>query len=198
MAGSKSIGFYQELTIQVTRGPDESPSFAYSTKDKYLTLAHLKNFWDINDNATLELGLSGVTGPNETDFTTQIGGVDLTYKWKPLRYNTYHSFEFQTEALFSKMKIAPNESIETWAMYSMMSYQLSRRWYAGARFDYSNLPEDPDWVEKGYSAFLSWEATEFQKVEIQFKRSTFEEEDAANQFIIRSIFVIGTHGAHMY
>ena len=143
-------------------------------------------------------GFSGVTGPNDSSFTTQIGAVDITYKWKPLRYNTYQSFEFQSEALVSDKKIAPSLKIKTWAMYSMATYQIGKRWFAGGRFDYANLPDSKDWIERAYSAFLSWEATEFQKVEMQFKHSTFNNGPDANMFVIRSIFVIGAHGAHLY
>ncbi|MCB0284353.1 MAG: hypothetical protein KDF60_17350 [Calditrichaeota bacterium] len=190
--------FYQELTLEVTDGPAESPSFIKSSADKFLYLAHLKNFWDLSDNSTLEFGISAVTGPNDSSLTTQIGGVDITYKWKPLRYNTYHSFEFQTEALLSNKKISPASTVKTWAMYSMATYQVSKRWFAGGRFDYANLPDSKDWIERAYSAFVSWEATEFQKLEMQFKHSTFNNGPEANMFIIRSIFVIGAHGAHLY
>jgi hypothetical protein len=72
--------FFQELTLEVTRGPGESELFATSEENKFLYVGHLKNFWDLTDNTTLEMGLSGTTGPNAAGLTTRLGGLDLTYQ----------------------------------------------------------------------------------------------------------------------
>ena len=81
--------FYQELVVQVTDGPIDNPSFSRSVGNTYLEMAHLKNFFDLSSNATLELGLTGITGANLYDLRTNIGALDLTYKWKPVQFNTY-------------------------------------------------------------------------------------------------------------
>ena len=47
--------FYQELLVQVTDGPIDNPSFSRSVGNTYFELAHLKNFFDLSANATLEL-----------------------------------------------------------------------------------------------------------------------------------------------
>src|SRR4030095_5541260 len=49
--------FFQELTFEAT-SVAESPSFERSQKNNFLYLAHLKNFWDLNANSTLEFGLT--------------------------------------------------------------------------------------------------------------------------------------------
>jgi hypothetical protein len=192
------LEFYQELTVEATRGPSESPSFALSPVDRFLYLGHLKNFWDLTDNATLELGISGVTGPNGAAFTTVISGVDLTYKWKPLQFNTYQSFVFQVEALWADKKVTEKEKIQSWGMYGLATYQLSKRWFLTGRFDYSNKPDNALFVERAYSSTLGWYATEFQKVELEFKATTSNTFAAARQLVLRSVFVIGAHGAHAY
>ncbi|MBI4929979.1 MAG: hypothetical protein HY841_04390, partial [Bacteroidetes bacterium] len=46
--------FFQELTVEATNVA-ESPSFQRSRKNNFLYLAHLKNFWDLNANTTMEL-----------------------------------------------------------------------------------------------------------------------------------------------
>lgn len=192
------LDFYQELTLEVTRGPSESASFAASEADRFLYLGHLKNFWELTPNATLELGFTGLTGQNDLAFSSTIGGVDLTYKWKPLRYNTYKSFVLQLEALLSSKKIAEGERVRTWGMYALSSYQIGRRWFLTGRFDYANVPGNAAHVERAYSATLGWQATEFQKAELQFKTANANAFEAAHQIVLRSIFVIGAHGAHVY
>ncbi|MEO8166760.1 MAG: hypothetical protein ABI623_00845, partial [bacterium] len=190
--------FYQELTFEVTRGPSDNPSFARSDVDRFLYVGHLKNFWDLSDNSTFELGLSAASGQNDSAFASVIGGIDLTYKWKPLQFNTYQSFVLQLEALSSSRKISPVEKINSWGMYALATYQLDKRIFLTGRFDYSNAPDNASYVERAYSGTLGWLATEFQKVELEFKTTTSNVLPNMNQILLRSVFVIGAHGAHAY
>jgi hypothetical protein len=196
--------FFQELTVEVTDGPRENPSFVRSNRNHLVTLAHLKNFWDLTSNATLEFGLSGVTGENATGGTTNITGVDLTYKWKPVKYNTYKSFTFQNEFYFSNANFYES-TVNTIGLYSMINMQVSKRWFVTGRYDYSNAPGSAQFVEQAVSATLGWYATEFQKIEIEGKTTFANELVEENNFeknyeqvFLRWIFVIGTHGAHQY
>jgi hypothetical protein len=184
--------------FEITRGPTDHKTFKISNSDRLLYLGHLKNFWDLTDNSTLEIGLSGAIGPNDSTFTSVIRGIDITYKWKPLQFNTYRSFILQGETLWSDKKIAKNENIKSWGMYLLATYQLGRRVFFTGRFDYSNLPENPQFIDRGYSGTLGWYATEFQKVELEFKTTSSNSLSRTNQLLIRSIFVIGAHGAHAY
>ncbi|HEY6190941.1 MAG TPA: hypothetical protein VI215_01295 [Bacteroidota bacterium] len=192
------LDFYQELTLEVTDGPVDNPSFSRSGADKYLYLLHLKNFWDLSQNSTLELGVSGLTGPNDSSFSTTIGALDLTYKWKPLQFNTYQSFVWQSEAYFSKAKVAPDVDVNSWGMYSFITYQIEKRWFLTGRFDYTNFPYSSQLVERAYSASLGWYATEFQKIELEARTTTSNFQDQYQQAMLRWIFVIGSHGAHAY
>jgi len=191
--------FYQELIVEGTRGSEESPLFAYSEENQPQLLAHLKNFWELNENSTLELGLTGAIGDNEVSQKTRIGGIDITYKWSPIRYNTYQSFEWQTEFYFSEFEQSPTEAINAWGMYSWMQYQLSRRWYLTGMYSYSENPQLVDFEEQAISATFGWYATEFQKLEFGPKLSTQNSfSDSAFSGLFRWVFVIGSHGAHQY
>lgn len=191
--------FYQELIIEGTRGAGESPLFTYSEENQPQLLAHLKNFWDLSENSTLELGLSGAIGDNEVSGKTRIGGVDITYKWKPIQYNTYQSFEWQTEFYFSEFEDTSTESVNSWGMYSWMQYQLSRRWYLTGMYSYSGNPQVRNFEEQAISATFGWYATEFQKLEFGPRLSTENAfKDSVFSGLFRWVFVIGSHGAHQY
>lgn len=190
--------FYQELTFEATRGPDDNPSFVRSSVDRYLYVAHLKNFWDLTDNATFELGLSAAGGQNDSSFATVLGGIDLTYKWKPLQFNTYQSFVLQAEAVVSSKRMSGIETVKSWGMYALATYQIGKRWFLTGRFDYSNVPNNALFVERAYSGVLGWYATEFQKIELEYKETTSNMLPTMHQAWIRSVFVIGAHGAHAY
>ncbi len=190
--------FFQELTVEVTGGPHDNPAFSRSQSSRYLYLAHLKNFWDLTDNATLELGLSGVTGPNPLGYTTTLGSFDVTYKWKPLQFNTYQSIVWQTEAILGNVGIGAPENVTSWGMYSALTYQLEKRTFLTGRFDYSNLPTSASTAERAFSATFGWYATEFQKIELEAKHTTSNVQGQFSQAWLRWIFVIGAHGAHAY
>lgn len=191
--------FYQELIVEVTRGPDESPLFVFSETNKVMKLAHLKNFWSLSDNATLELGLSGAIGENEFARNSSLGGIDITYKWKPLRRSTYKSFEWQTELFFSNVDTAPGENINSWGMYSWMQYQVARRWFFTGMYSYTQHPLNAGFEEQAISANAGWYATEFQKLEIGPKLMTDNGfGNSAFSLRFRWVFVIGAHGAHQY
>ncbi len=196
--------FFQELTVEETDGPRDNPSFARSVKNHYQTTGRFKNFWDLSDNATLEFGLSAATGANITEHTTNVGAVDLTYKWKPVKFNTYKSFTFQNEFYYSNAKF-DSSTVNALGFYSLINVQVSKRSFVTARYDYTNKPTSAQFVEQAVSATLGWYATEFQKIELQGKYTTANESDEANNFekqvyqvFLRWIFVIGTHGAHQY
>jgi len=190
--------FYQELVVQLTDGPIDNPSFSRSLGNTYLELAHLKNFFDLSANATLELGFSGVTGANLYDFRTNIAAMDLTYKWKPVQFNTYKSFTWQTEAYFSNADTSKYQAVNSFGMYSFINFQFSKRLFFTGMYSYSNKPFSESIKENSYTATIGWYATEFQKLEIEGKTTSSNMNKERNQILLRWIFVIGTHGAHQY
>ena len=190
--------FYQELVFQATSGLSESPSFFRGDNNRFIYLGHLKNFFTLSDNATLELGFTGITGPNDSSRTTSIGAADLTYKWKPVQLNTYRSLTWQSEFYFGRANLMENFSIHSFGMYSFLQYQLAKRWFLTGRYDYGQKPYDKKIVEQAYSLTAGWYATEFSKLEIEAKTTDDNLDKRFYQVWLRWIFVIGAHGAHQY
>jgi hypothetical protein len=189
--------FFQELTFQVTSGPAENASFVRAETNRLLYLAHLKNFFDVTDNTTLELGVTGLSGPNIIDgASTNMLAGDLTLKWKPLQQNRYKSFELMSELLISKRNGI--EDVTSFGMFSFARYQIAKRWFLGGMYDYTEFPEFTEvdhWALSGVVQFL---ASEFQKVELQYKYNDGNFFDSFSELKLRAIFVIGAHGAHQY
>jgi len=190
--------FYQEIVFQLTSGLSNSPSFYRGDNNHLLYLGHLKNFFTLSDNATLELGLTGITGPNDSSRTTSIAAADLTYKWKPVQMNTYRSVTWQSEFYYGHANLMENLSINSFGLYSFLQYQLAKRWFLTGRYDYAQKPYDKNIVEQAYSLTGGWYATEFSKIELEGKTT---DDNVAKRFYqawLRWIFVIGAHGAHQY
>lgn len=190
--------FYQELTAQVTSGFSESPAFVRSEGNRLIYLGHLKNFFTLNDNATLELGLTGISGPNDSSRTTNIAAADLTYKYKPVQMNTYHSLIWQSEFYYSHNNQAENNAVSALGLYSYIQYQLAKRTFLTGRYDYDEKPYNNSIKEQAYSLTFGWYATEFSKMEIEAKTTDDNINSRFYQAWFRWIFVIGAHGAHQY
>jgi len=190
--------FYQEIVFQLTSGLSNSPSFYRGDNNHLLYLGHLKNFFTLSDNATLELGLTGITGPNDSSRTTSIAAADLTYKWKPVQMNTYRSITWQSEFYYGHANLMENLSINSFGLYSFLQYQLAKRWFLTGRYDYAQKPYDKNIVEQAYSLTGGWYATEFSKIELEGKTTDDNVAKRYYQAWLRWIFVIGAHGAHQY
>jgi hypothetical protein len=194
-----SLNFFQELTFEFTGGNTESASFAKAAGNKFLYLGHLKNFFDLTENATLEVGFTGVVGPNDlTGRTTKLGGIDLTYKWKPLQRNRYKSFTLMAEGLVSERHEAEGHRVKSKGFYGFANYQIAKRWFLGGRYDYSEFPETAGRHDRAYSGILAFYLSEFQKIEMQLGRIAPAEGENYFQMLLRGVFVIGAHGAHEY
>ncbi len=190
--------FYQEIVFQATSGFSESPAFSRSQGNRLLYVSHLKNFFTLSDNASLELGVTGISGPNDSARVTNMAAADLTYKWKPIQLNTYHSLTWQSEFYFNHANLMDNYSINSFGMYSFIQYQLAKRWFLTGRYDYSQRPYDKTVKENAFSLTAGWYATEFSKLEFETKTTDDNIDKRFYQGWLRWIFVIGAHGAHQY
>ena len=190
--------FYQEILFQVTSGYSESPAFARSEGNRLLYVGHLKNFFTLNDDNTLELGLSGISGPNDSARVSNLGAIDITYKWKPVKLNTYHSLTWQSEFYFNHASLMDNYSMSSFGMYSFIQYQLAKRWFLTGRYDYGQKPYDKTLKENAFSLTAGWYATEFAKLEFETKTTDDNIDKRFYQAWLRWIFIIGAHGAHQY
>lgn len=202
-------------------------------------LEHLAWFFNTGPNSTLELGLTaarGRAGASETllraiddcgagcaglaprgELRSSVRGVDLTYKWKPVRMNVYKSFLWQTEALESRRRLdvlmdplgtpfLDPQIVEASGGYSHVEWQFAKRWRVGTRYDWSGFPDDERARERAISGIVRFMPSEFQEIRLQYKR-TSRNDDAALRFdgerddsrlFFQWIPVIGAHGAHKY
>ncbi len=190
--------FYQEAVFEITRGPEESPSFSTDDGNRLLYAGRLRNFWDITRNATFEVGFSGVTGRNESGGTTTLGGLDFTYIWKPLQFNVYQSLTLQSETIFARHTNDAGAVVNSWGFYGLLRYKFARRWQATMKLDHSDRPDDASLNENAVSLTLGFLTSEYQKIELGLRTVSSTEEDRFFQAVVRAVFVIGAHGAHEY
>jgi len=198
-------------------------------------LEHLTSVFTTSTNSTLEFGLSatrGRTGPTTSllgalsdpnlaspptpadHLGSAVAGVDVTYKWKPLRLNLYKSFLWQTEWLTSRRHLetlTPAATLSTGVVtshggYSYVEGQMAKRWKFGARFDRTELPDDDSAVIRAASVVVRFIPSEFQELRFQAEKIRRNDSAAARfngdtddtRIFFEWIPVIGAHGAHKY
>ncbi|HET6955531.1 MAG TPA: hypothetical protein VFI56_03090 [Vicinamibacterales bacterium] len=204
---------FLEATGQVFRG-DSGDLYKSNKRSDLSYVGHLRGYQDITESSNLDLGFSYSRGHNNSattaptgtpesmdDFTTQLYGIDATFRWKPLQRSLYHSFVGRTEWIWSR-RDQPTGLQSTDGFYVSGDYQLGRRWFAGARFDRSGHATDASLVDTGGSFVITYWPSEFSQVRAQYRRTNYETApsivSSANELLFQFQFSIGAHGAHPF
>jgi hypothetical protein len=195
-------GIFLEATAQLFRGTSEGV-FEANSRNDVEPLFHLKAYRDLGDDANLELGGSwtqgnSVAGPG---LRTSLTGVDVTYRWKPLRQGLYRSLLLRGEWFLSERDVADGGRIRADGFYAFAQWQLARRWFAAARWDESDHADDSSLRDRGGSVALTFWPSEFSQVRAQGRRIRYDTAGGprtATELILQLQFAIGAHGAHPF
>lgn len=194
---------YIEAVFQL-QDNSNAASFADGESRGLLYVGHLKNFFDLSNASTLELGGSVASGANNAtgdEHWTNVEGVDLTYKWRPPQEGLYHSLTWMNEFLLSQREQGPQNTVDAYGWYSSLQYQFTRRWSVFGRYDYSQYPDDNNSHENGYTGGATFAQSEFAFWRVQFTHSDGDGPatvGSRNEFWLQLDFGIGPHRAHAY
>jgi hypothetical protein len=200
---------FLEATGQVFRGdagPDDQPLFRTSKRGDLSYVGHVRGYQDITEDSNIDLGASWARGHNPAGvvagldvgrFTTQLFGVDATYRWRPLQRSIYRSFIGRSEWIWSR-RDQPGGRQDALGGFVSGDYQFARRWFAGVRFDRSERADNANVLDTGGSAVLTYWPSEFSQVRAQYRRTNYGDGPAANELLFQFQFSIGAHGAHPF
>jgi len=162
-------------------------------------VGRLRGYRDVTEATNLDVGTSFAYGHNDAgpDFTTRVYGVDATFRYRPLRRAIYKRFLARTELFWSRRDDAPGEE-SAFGAYVSGDYQFARRWFAGARYDFSDRAVDPSLRDKSGSLLLTYWPSEFSQIRTQYRRTSYAEGVKANEVLFQFLFSIGAHGAHVF
>jgi hypothetical protein len=188
---------FLEATGEVYQG--NSGVFQSHTRGDISWVARLRGYRDISDSTNVDVGASLARGHNDAgpDFTTRLVAVDATVRYRPLQRAIYRRFMGRTE-LFWSHREQEDGSVPAFGMYVSGDYQFARRWFAGARFDWSERSFDNTLKDKGPSLVLTYWPSEFSQVRGQYRRINFAEGTTSNELLFQFLFSIGAHGAHVF
>jgi len=187
--------------------------------------ARLRNYVDLSQASNVELSFSALTGKRaqpldvpEESAVTAVGrrqttvGADLTYRWRPLQQGLYKSLIVQAEVLHQINRdpgatitlpggetvgfLGPRRSYT--GAFAFARYQLSRRTFLGARYDWLQDPETPASDLNAASGYLEFFPSEFSKLIASYERYMPDVGEGVNRILLQAVFALGPHKPHPF
>lgn len=171
------------------------------------------NGFDISDTLSLNLGVSGLWGPNASGVSTdtQIYGTDLYLKWQPLTsqrgfpFVAWHSEALQRRYEAADTEAPIHETFKDNGWFTQVLWGFKPRWVGGLRLETAtaagNTSTDPlrD-TRKRLSPNLTWYMSEYSKIRLQYNRDWTEHlvEKSAHTLWLQIEFNLGAHMAHTF
>ena len=124
-------------------------------------------------------------------------GVDVTYRWKPLRTALYRGLEVRGEYVTSDREL-DGPTAESAGWYLSADYRLARRWWLGGRLESSDRADDDRLRDRGHQLLLTFAPSEYARFRAAWRHREYAEGPEADELLLQFQFVMGAHGAHPF
>jgi uncharacterized coiled-coil protein SlyX len=152
----------------------------------------LSTYFDLTQNISFEPGASWLFNPNAIDrggvfFSPEgdsiaerqrrVAGVDVTFRYQPLRNNQFKSLTWGTEVLFSDNRydvtqpdgtVLPSRNVGSYGLYSYLAYRFHREWTAGFEFQWLQSPQDKHTSAYAYSPYITWNLSHWNMLRLEY------------------------------
>jgi hypothetical protein len=173
---------------------------------QFTYLGRLNTYFDVNDHNSIEFGSTLAYTPtvrlrgDPSGSDRVLGGVDLTYRYQPLGSVVYQGLTFGSEFFANSERVLLDDVARrrhAFGGYSYAEMKLNKTWSTGFLFDYAPSIMSPGNKTIGYSPFLTWNISEFNRLRFQFTHADDnareDKLDGGNQFFLQWTTVIGAH-----
>lgn len=214
------FGFFQELQLTVSDRFGEAPEDLVAEETPSHRVkglgygVRLRNYWDLTRHSNLELSASAATGLREQPLVAPEGevnallrrqtlaGVDFTYRWRPLQQGLYRSFILQGEVMkqFNQANTSASAGPDRnfLGAYALARYQLTRRTYLGARYDWVQDPEAGGAALHAGTLQYQFLPSEFSKIVLAVERQQWKGQGGLTRLLLQTTFAIGPHRPHPF
>lgn len=161
------------------------------TMDNFTYLGRLAAYTDLGDDHSLELGLTEAWTPkrfvNETTVPgistrkntwRSLAGADLTYRFQPSAGGGLRGAVWSTEVMqnnerrFDSATNLPTDRVRSYAGFSYVELKAGRHWRPGVMVDLTEDLDRAKTLTRTFTAFVTYDATEFQRLRLAFSRTT--------------------------
>jgi len=201
-----TVGVYNSLGADRFDDPSAFGSMKGQRSFSELTyLVHPTTYFDLTDTMNVELGGSLVAIP--TGAARELYGVDVTFRHQPGTSSFYQGTVVGVEWLWNNEQfndvvlgtdpitgadVTGSGRFHRNAGYAYFESFFNRRFSAGARFDYAEQLFGAKDLTRTYSAFLTWQPSEFQRLRFQWDDVGIDGPDD-QRFTLQWTAFIGSH-----
>jgi len=177
-----------------------------------LYVTALKQFFPLSEDWSLSVGLSGAFGPNSTGRSnrTDVYGVDLFLKYRPITRESSTIVALQSEWLYRRRQVPENVLADVDG-YAQLFWRFAQRWAVAGRYEYGSPvvdsagdvvvdPLDPEWTSERQrvGANLTYWPSEFSRLRLQGARDMPDWRNGIWMVFLAAEVVVGAHGAHKF
>lgn len=147
-------------------------------------------------NVAYQLGISALTGKNDTRGTTDTQALDFRVLFEPefaKGYDYPARFSWMGEALFNQREIAPGTDNKANGFWSVADYQFMRAHHFGAGTEYTQGRLDKSVTSRAYSAHYSWYYSPHGRLQLQTRHLDVEGGDNGVEVLLQWNIVLGAH-----
>ncbi len=228
------VPWYLELSASGGSPDVETATFARDDDandlSRLLYIFHVANFFELSESLGVKLGGSFATGSNGTAAgeRSNLYGIDLYAKYRPLKNNPYQEVMFQSEFMYLEAE-TPEEKLENWGWYAQLVYRFAKRWNSGFRFGIIDTNTPVQEIEEGgdiepsniFTAFrsedgeeegmlgllgrtyrispmLTFNPSEFSQIRLQYDYLNQDFAENQHAIFLQFQYAIGAHGAHPF
>ncbi len=184
--------WFSELSLEWLQGENDV-NFNGTAKSEFVYLGHWKNFFELTNDLSFQVGASGAFGKNENDRFTQIYGTDFYLRWRP---SERLGLKWQTEYVLRRLGTV-GQNLTEGGLYSQVVFQFARRWEAGLRYDHIGWPSE-GFNQTALSPVLTFLASEFFRLRAQYNYVDDPSSRIQHQAFLQLQFNMGPHGAHIF
>ena len=177
-----TVGSYNKMGADNTRADNAIAR----PLDEFTYLGRLSAYKDIGDNHSVELGADSAWTPKRSvtdtagDMTTRkdtwraLSGLDLTYRYHPAQGGLYRGVVWGTEVMqnderrFNPATNLPTNRVCAYGGFSYIQVKTGPRWRPGVMVDLSEDLDNARQLTKTYSAFLTYDISEFQRLRVVY------------------------------
>jgi hypothetical protein len=197
-----TAGGYNKLGAENDR-LDDTKSRAWS---RFTYLGRLHTYFDLADNHGLEFGTSLAYTPSiripedPHGGSRTLTGVDVTYRYQPLGSTLYQGLTLGGEFFGNSERVERESGFRR--MFAPGGYvygeaKINRQWAAGFLYDNAPSLASPGKKTIGYSPFLTWYLSEFNRLRFQYSylddKVREEKTERGHQFFLQWTTVLGSH-----
>jgi opacity protein-like surface antigen len=213
------LPFYLEVLGGVFNGDNEN-AFGRGRLTEPLVTGRVRTFFELTDTQAIQVGASVAAGQTSERLRSTLIGYDLKYKFRPDGW-LHPLLTLGSEGIYSMRRVERGVDVngdgvedfgekrwrDRFGWYGWAEVQPWRRWAFGARYDWTQYPEEPgrQWAVEPYVSFYP---SEFLRFRLAYKHTERRErvDFAGNggsgrlmdELLFQATFILGAHPAHPF